>query len=226
MTEAVDISQAQRRYFRGRILGWYRESARSFPWRGVADPYRVAVAETLLRQTSANMVVPIYMEFLRRYPDAPSLAAASPEEVRELIRPLGLFFRADQLVGLAREVVGQYSGRVPEDRRGLESLPGIGPYIAGAVLCFAFGQPEVIVDTNVLRVYRRVFGLGPHSTRVGPDRATIAVASAMLPQDHRASDFNLALLDFAALVCSHYSPRCGNCPVLDMCFSANSSGGQ
>ena len=203
--------------FQKAILGWYVSNSRSFPWRETDDAYRIAIAEIMLRQTFAEKVVPVYRAFLQVYPNVSTLSQADPEEIRRLIRPLGLLYRAGQMVTLAKSVVGQHRGRFPDNRKALEALPGIGPYTASAILCFSCGQPEAIIDTNVLRVYRRFFGLGPHSTQRGPDKRTIEVARDMLPSGREAHDYNLALLDFAALVCTHYSPKCEQCILSSDC---------
>lgn len=211
------LSPAQKRYFRAGLLAWYEANKRFFPWRETNHPCEVAVAEILLRQTFARKVVPVYNHLLVRYPDLSSLAAANAAEIRELIRPLGLLYRAKELVALAQQVVDRHGGHFPDNREALEALPGIGPYAASAILCFAFGHPEPIVDTNVLRVYRRAFGVRQHTTQAGPDKDTLTIATAMMPKDRRAHDFNLALLDFAALVCTHYSPECPQCPLSKGC---------
>ena len=144
------------------------------------------------------------------------MARADVEEVRDIIRPLGFLYRADRLKAIGEKLVRDFGGTVPRGEKDLLSLPGVGPYTANAVRAFAFGEPVAIVDTNVLRVYRRVFSTGPHSTLRGPDKATVEVAKVALPEE-RARDYNYAMLDFAALQCTHYSPKCHSCPLLEAC---------
>jgi A/G-specific adenine glycosylase len=198
------------------ILSWYGEHHREFPWREAKTPYDVLIAELLLHQTFARKVVPVYLQLVASYPSPAHLSGANPEDILDIIRPLGFLYRAGRLVDLGKVLVRDYSGVVPWDERQLLSLPGVGPYTANAVLCFAFGKPVAIVDTNVLRVYRRIFSTAEHTTGLGPDKASVEVARAVLPQGH-ARDFNYAILDFAALVCTHYSPKCTACPLLKIC---------
>lgn len=209
-----------RKWLRHNILTWFRHNKREFPWRQTDDPYQIYVAEVMLRQTFADKVVPVYNTFIEKYPNVNILSKADPDEVRELIYPLGLLYRADQLVEFANKLVSKHNGKFPKSRERLEELPGIGPYTSSAILCFAFGKTEAIIDTNVLRIYRRFFGIGEHSTQRGPDKETIETARDIVPTKN-SGKFNLALLDFAALVCTHYSPKCGNCPIAEKCVYNN-----
>jgi len=194
---------------------------RAFPWRETSDPYRIIVAELLLQQTFARKVVPIYEEFLRRYPSATELARAHASKIRSLILPLGLQYRAKTLKALGRILVEENAGKVPDDLRSLLKLPGVGAYTANAVLCFAYGKRRPVVDTNVVRVLQRFFGskkpLRPGET----DRMIWEFAERVLPQ-RDARRYNIAILDFAALVCTHYKPQCSTCPLRKHCKAAPS----
>jgi A/G-specific adenine glycosylase len=160
-------------------------------------------------------VIPKYREWLRRYPTLEALAAAPAGEVREAWYPLGYNVRPRRLRAIARTVVRRHGGRLPRTRQGLLALKGIGAYTAGAVLSFAFEQPAAILDTNVRRVLRRVW-LG-EETRVG-DHALWNLAERLLPR-RRAYDFNQALMDLGATVCTARAPRCGTCPLSRICVS-------
>lgn len=211
----VTAAAAARRAFRRRLLAWYRRNGRDLPWRRTRDPYRVLVSEMMLQQTQVARVVPKYREWLRRYPSLEALAAASAGEVREVWYPLGYNVRPLRLRSIARTVVRRHGGRLPASRDGLLGLKGIGAYTAGAVLSFAFGQDAPIVDTNVRRVLRRVW-VGEH--RPVRDRALWDLAARLLPRG-RAYDFNQALMDLGATICTARRPRCGVCPLARMCAS-------
>jgi len=212
---AVEAVPSARRAFRRRLLGWYRRNGRDLPWRRTRDPYRVLVSEIMLQQTQVSRVVPKYREWLRRYPSLGALAEASTGEVREAWYPLGYNIRPLRLRAIARTVVRRHGGRLPSTRDGLLALAGIGAYTAGAVLSFAFGQDAPILDTNVRRVLRRVW-LG--EGRPARDRALWDLAARLLPKG-RAYDFNQALMDLGATVCTARRPRCGACPLARMCAS-------
>lgn len=200
------------------VLEWYATHARDyFPWRQrPVDPFKTLVFEMLVHQTFARKIVPVYLTLTERYPTPQHLAEADVEQVRDIIRPLGFLYRADRLKAIGERLVGEFGSEVPRSEKDLLSLPGVGPYTASAVRAFGFGEPVHIVDTNVLRIYRRVFSTGPHSTLRGPDKATVAIAREALPAD-RARDYNYAMLDFAALQCTHYNPKCASCPLLGVC---------
>jgi len=203
------------RVFRRRLLAWYARRGRDLPWRRTRDPYRVLVSEVMLQQTQVARVIPKYREWLRRYPSLGALAAASTGEVREAWYPLGYNIRPLRLRAIARTVVRRHGGRLPRTREELLALKGIGAYTAGAVLSFAFGQDAAILDTNVRRVLRRIW-MGERS-RVR-DRALWELAARLLPRG-RAYDFNQALMDLGATICTARAPRCGACPLARMCVS-------
>jgi A/G-specific adenine glycosylase len=211
----VTADPAARRAFRRRLLAWYGRHGRDLPWRRTRNPYRVLVSEIMLQQTQVSRVLPKYREWLRRYPSLERLAAASAAEVREAWYPLGYNIRPLRLRAIARTVVRRHGGRLPATRDGLLALAGIGAYTAGAVLSFAFGQDAPILDTNVRRVLRRVW-LG--DGRAVRDRALWGLAERLLPRG-RAYDFNQALMDLGATVCTARKPRCGACPLARMCAS-------
>jgi A/G-specific adenine glycosylase len=209
--------------FQRSLIDWFKKNKREFPWRQTNDAYRIAIAEILLRQTFARKVVPVYETLLFEYPDIYSLAIAKPQQIESIIYPLGLIYRASQLIKFADYIINSYGGEFPDTRKELESIPGIGQYSASAILCFAFGRAEPIVDTNVMRIYRRFFGIEEHSTSKGPNKYIFEISKELIPRSKKSKDYNLALLDFAALVCKHYKPKCCICPVNEHCEYFNSS---
>ncbi len=207
-----------RRWFQRRLLAWYGRHGRDLPWRRTADPYRVLVSEIMLQQTQVDRVIPKYHEFLGRYPTLEDLAQAPVEEVRRVWYPLGYNVRPVNLVGIARETLARYEGRLPDDAAALRSMRGIGRYTAGAILSFAYQQPAAIVDTNVRRVLGRVF-LGPRRlARLRGQAAMWGLAEALVPR-RRAYDYNQALMDFGATWCTARAPRCSECALKRRCAS-------
>lgn len=206
--------------FKRRLLAWYRSVARDLPWRATRDPYRIVVSEFMLQQTQVSRVLEYYPRFLARFPTLATLAAAPPRAVREAWDGLGYYRRADNLRRLARTVVDDHAGIIPDDPATLESLPGVGRYTAGAVATFAYERRAPAVDTNVARVLTRVFRLrGPDGAR--RERRLWSLAERLLP--HRpatAWQFNQALMDLGATICVARTPRCDGCPVAAACRSA------
>jgi A/G-specific adenine glycosylase len=211
-------SPPDRRRFRRRLLDWYRRHGRDLPWRRTTDPYHILVSEVMLQQTQVDRVLPKYHEWLERYPTFEALAAAPEGDVSQTWRPLGYNVRPRRLHAIARESVERYGGTLPSDEATLRSFKGIGAYTAGAVLSFAFGQRAAILDTNVARVLFRVFvGRGDvkaHAMR----RHLWDVSRTVLPMRH-VFDFNQALMDFGATVCTARKPKCLVCPMQDGCAS-------
>ena len=208
----------RRRWFRRRLLAWYRHNGRDLPWRRTRDPYRILVSEIMLQQTQVDRVLPKYPEWLEKYPTFEALAAAPAREVSHAWRPLGYNIRPRRLHAIARESVASYGGELPADEATLRSFKGIGAYTAGAVLSFAFGQRAAILDTNVARVLFRVF-VGRGEPRSHAMKRTLwAISRAVLPHRH-VFDFNQALMDFGATVCTARKPACPACPLRRACAS-------
>jgi A/G-specific adenine glycosylase len=205
-----------RRTFRRRLLAWYDHHGRTLPWRSTSDPYHILVSEVMLQQTQVHRVLPKYHEWLARYPSLEALARAPEDDVAETWYPLGYNIRPKRLQAIAREAVANYGGRLPSDEATLLSFKGIGAYTAGAIRSFAFRERAAILDTNVARVLFRVFiGRGEpnaHATK----KALWRISSALVPRK-RAFDFNQALMDFGALLCTARKPKCLVCPMTSLC---------
>ena len=209
---------AARQVFRRRLLRWYRRNGRDLPWRDTRDPYRILVSEIMLQQTQVDRVLPKYHEWLDRYPSLESLAAAPEAEVIDAWRPLGYNIRPKRLQAIARESVTKYGGELPGDEATLRSFKGIGAYTAGAVMSFAFGKRAAILDTNVARVLFRVFVGRGDPRGHAMDKRLWAISRAVLPHRH-VFDFNQALMDFGATVCSARKPLCGGCPMKECTYA-------
>jgi A/G-specific adenine glycosylase len=205
-----------RRLFRRRLLAWYRRNGRDLPWRRTRDPYHILVSEVMLQQTQVDRVLPKYAEWLGRFPTLAALATADEDDVTETWRPLGYNIRPRRLHAIAKESVANYGGELPGDAETLLSFKGIGAYTAGAVLSFAFGQREAILDTNVARVLFRVF-VGRGHPKAHAMRAQLWTLSRTLLPVRHVFDFNQALMDFGATLCTARKPKCLICPMRGSC---------
>ncbi|MFI5179025.1 MAG: A/G-specific adenine glycosylase [Vicinamibacterales bacterium] len=205
-----------RQWFRRRLLAWYRRHGRDLPWRETRDPYRILVSEVMLQQTQVDRVLPKYQEWLTRYPTFHALAEAPEAEVVRTWYPLGYNIRPRRLHAIAREAVSTYGGTLPDDEPTLRSFKGIGEYTAGAVMSFAFGKRAAILDTNVARVLFRVFLSRGNPRGHATDRHLWEISRTVLPHRH-VFDFNQALMDFGATVCSARKPQCLICPMKSKC---------
>jgi A/G-specific adenine glycosylase len=204
-------ADTDRRSFQAGLLAWYAGSRRDLPWRGTRDPYAVLVSELMLQQTQAARVVPAWRAFLDRFPDVQALARAPLADVLTAWRGLGYNRRAVNLQRAARALVEDHGGVVPDDFDALLALPGVGPYTARAVLAFAFDRDVAPVDTNVARVLARAVANGPL-----PRTEVQRLADQAVP-DGLGHDWNQALMDLGAAVCTARAPRCAQCPVRGAC---------
>jgi A/G-specific adenine glycosylase len=196
---------------RARVLDWFDRAGRGLPWRATRDPYRVLVAEVLAQQTQAARAADAWPRFLERFPDVAALAAATPAEVLRAWQGLGYNRRALALRATAQAVVER--GGWPGTVEGLAALPGIGPYTARAVACFALGLQVAPVDTNVARVLARAL-TGGDPSQLGP-AARQRLADAAMPRG-LAWEWSSALMDVGALHCRP-RPRCDGCPLAPRC---------
>lgn len=201
------------------LLGWYERHGRAhLPWRTTRDPYRILVSEFMLQQTQVDRVLPKYEAFISRLPDLASLAAASTADVLRLWQGLGYNSRAVRLQQIAREVTQRFAGVMPSDEQTLRSLPGIGPYTVAAVRAFAFDEDDAALDTNVRRVTHRVL----HGLEHPPIAAAAQLdedARALVPRG-RGHDWNSAMMDLGATICTARAPKCLLCPLQTVCAAA------
>ena len=196
--------------FRGRLLAWYDVHARDLPWRESGDPYRVWLSEIMLQQTRVAAVIAHYHEFLRRFPTVEKLARAREASVLAAWSGLGYYRRARMLHAAAKVVVRELGGKFPSSSEGLLELPGVGRYTAAAIASIAFGEPVAVVDGNVERVLQRISG-----RRLGGEDFWRA-AEEWLDRE-RPGDFNQAMMELGAMVCTPRAPACLTCPVVELC---------
>jgi len=197
------------------VIAWYGANARDLPWRRTRDPYAILVSEVMLQQIQVARAIPFYLAFLERFPTVQELAAAPLAEVIRVWGDLGRYRRLVNLHRAAQRIVAEFGGEVPRDVATLRSLPGVGPYTAGAVACFAFEQDTGFLDTNSRRVLRRLF-VGTEAEAAANDRELQALAERVVPAG-RGWVWNQALIEFGALHCAARRPACAACPVRVHC---------
>ena len=198
------------------LLAWYDRCARTLPWRGFHDAYRTWVSEAMLQQTRVETVLSYYRRFLSRFPDLPSLAAASEAEVLKEWEGLGYYSRARNLWRGAQQVMAEYGGVLPRDPELLRKISGIGPYTAGAIASIAYDVPVPAVDGNVIRVLSRVYGIRTDASAPETRRRIETLAASLVPEE-RPGDYNQAVMDLGATVCVPGTPDCGRCPLSAFC---------
>lgn len=206
------------RVFRNRISRWGHENVRDFPWRRTCDPYALLVAEVLLQHTSAQQVSSSFPMFMRKFSTASKLARACVPDIERVIKRLGKLHRARDLKKMAIMLLDRHKGKVPSTLVDLLELPGIGRYSAAAVLNAAFGEGLPVVDSNISRVFRRFFLTSWSAEDIKRKPEPLEFTSTIIPKT-RTHQFNLYMLDFAALVCVDGKPNCQICPLFSVCPS-------
>jgi A/G-specific adenine glycosylase len=197
---------------------WYAAHRRDLPWRQSADPYAVWVSEVMLQQTQVATVRGYFERWMARFPSVRALALAEEADVLHAWQGLGYYSRARNLWRGARAILQDHGGAVPVTDADLRSLPGIGPYSAGAILSIAHGLRAPIVDGNVVRVLSRLFALHGDPSRA-PLKADLWRLAERLVPSERPGDFNQAMMELGATVCTPRSPRCGECPLAKQCLA-------
>ncbi len=199
------------------LLAWYRANRRDLPWRRTRDPYGIWISEAMLQQTRVETVLDYWPKFLQRFPNIAGLAAAREEDVLAAWSGLGYYRRARSLREAARAIVEKHGGEFPRERESVLDLPGIGPYTAGAVLSIAFDQREPLIDGNVARVFSRLFAIDDCLGTPKSERRLWDLARELLPRSQSPGDWNQALMEFGALVCTPRAPRCEECVLATHC---------
>lgn len=198
------------------LVEWYRAHARDLPWRRPGTTaWGVLLSEVMSQQTPVARVAPIWEEWLRRWPDPASFAAAGADEVLRAWGTLGYPRRALRLLECARTIVAEHHGEVPDDVDALLALPGVGDYTARAVACFHFGQNVPVVDTNVRRVHARL--IEGNFLQPPAAKAELKKVAALLPDDGTGPTVSVAAMELGATVCTARSPECEVCPVRAQC---------
>jgi A/G-specific adenine glycosylase len=208
----------QKNFFREKIIQWYRENRRRLPWRETNDPYKIWLSEIILQQTRVAQGIPYYLNFIDRFPDVASLAAASEQEVLRLWQGLGYYSRARNLHRCAKVIAEQLHGTFPSGFQELQKLPGIGPYTAAAIASIVFKEPVAVVDGNVFRVMARVFGIEKDISQPGSKEYFFSRANELIPKEY-PDEYNQAVMEFGALQCVPQNPACETCVLRNGCFA-------
>jgi A/G-specific adenine glycosylase len=200
--------------FSSDILAWYDQHKRTLPWRSDSpDPYAVWISEVMLQQTTVKSVIAYYYRWMERFPTVQTLAESSIDNVLHLWAGLGYYSRARNIHKAAKVIVDDCSGVFPSSVNNLTKLPGIGKYTAGAIASIAFGQQAATVDANISRILARVHGVKRDSNF---DKQIWQIADSLVP-DHRAGDYNQALMDIGSAICTSKNPICTLCPISTHC---------
>jgi A/G-specific adenine glycosylase len=205
-----------------RLKKWYQKSQRRLPWRETKNPYFIWVSEIMLQQTQVNTVIPYYQRFIRRFPDMERLAVAGLQDVLKEWEGLGYYARARNLHKAAGVVLEKFGGNIPDHWDGFKSLPGVGDYIASAVLSIAFNKPYAVVDGNVKRVLARLTAMDAPVNQSASYKRFRRVAEALLDHEDPGT-FNQAVMELGAVVCRPGKPDCKICPVKRWCLAFQSN---
>ncbi|WP_409273912.1 A/G-specific adenine glycosylase [Neobacillus sp. SCS-31] len=216
MNRLENIENIHIKQFQEDLISWFRAEQRNLPWREDKDPYKVWVSEIMLQQTRVDTVIPYFQRFLAQFPTIEALADAEEDKVLKAWEGLGYYSRARNLQAAVREVKEKYNGVIPDSPKEIATLKGVGPYTAGAILSIAYGIPEPAVDGNVMRVLSRILLIREDIAKPSA-RRIFEEAVRKLISHESPSDFNQALMELGALICTPTSPSCLLCPVREHC---------
>lgn len=203
-----------------KVLSWYRVHKRPMPWRDIDNPYLVFISEFMLQQTQASRVMDLFPAWVKRFPDLPTLAKARVRSVLVAWSGFGYNRRALNLHASAGLILKRHDGVIPRDPDILHGLPGIGAYTAHAIACFGYRVRTPVVDVNIRRVFGRVASVQKDPRHDLNEKDAWSLAERWLPRTHYY-DWNQALMDLGAQVCTARVPRCGDCPLQELCSSAH-----
>lgn len=205
-------------HFRRALLEWWDSNKRDFSWRRTSDPYKILIAEMLLRKTTAQQVEGQYNKFLEKYPSIRSLSRANKITLVNLLKPLGMeYIRAEVLKRFAKSILNENNGEIPLKIENLLKIPGVGMYASCAVLSCAYRKKVPMVDANFIRLIGRIFNLRSTKARARNDKVIWEFARNLVPS-RKSKEFNLAVLDYAALICKSRNPSCDICVFRNYCL--------
>lgn len=208
--------------FSQRLLKWYIANKREMPWRNEKDPYKIWISEIMLQQTRVDQALPYYNRFISEFPTVQKLAAAGQQDVLKAWEGLGYYSRARNLHAAAKTVVNDLDGKIPQDYDEIIRLKGIGPYTAAAITSIAFNKAHAVVDGNVIRVICRFFGIR-EDTRLASVKKQVQQLADELIDYKKPGDFNQALMELGARVCTPSGPDCSSCPLKADCVACKTA---
>lgn len=206
--------------FRNIILQWYNGNKRKLPWRETAEPYRIWVSEIILQQTRVDQGLPYYMKFIDRFPDVNSLAEATEQEVLNVWQGLGYYSRARNMHLTAKKIMSHFNGIFPYDYNSLIKFKGIGSYTAAAISSVCNSESKAAIDGNVTRVLSRYFGIQDTVGSSDMIKKIRWISAQLIPEEH-PGDYNQAMMEYGAVVCTPAAPRCNECALNRTCFAFN-----
>ncbi len=218
VNELKNIEKIVIKNFQDDLINWFKEEQRELPWRKDQDPYKVWVSEIMLQQTRVDTVIPYFNRFIQWFPTINDLANANEDKVLKAWEGLGYYSRVRNLHSAVKEVSEKYNGQVPNTPKEIADLKGVGPYTAGAILSIAYGIPEPAVDGNVMRVLSRILSIWEDIAKPST-RKIFEKAVRELISHEEPSNFNQALMELGALICTPTSPSCLLCPVREHCHA-------
>jgi A/G-specific adenine glycosylase len=204
------------RFFTRKVTRWAVSNPQEYPWRSQKTAYSVLLSEFLLQRTMAWQAIPVFTSIMQKYPNLLKLANCKLPTLKRIIRPIGLINRANRIKQVFQQIRDNFAGIVPDKFDKLIQIPGIGRYIANALLCFAYNQPVAIVDGNVIRIFRRFFLLTPLKKTLEHDEAIWALAKSLLPEKNYQV-YNYGVLDLGINICRPKQPKCYECPLNPYC---------
>lgn len=199
-----------------KLIEWYQETHRHFPWRETNDPYKIWISEIMLQQTTTEAVIPYYKRFIEKFPTIQKLANANLEDVYKMWEGLGYYRRAKHIHETAQIIMDKYQGIFPRDYQDILSLKGIGPYTAGAISSIAFHQETPAIDGNVLRIIARQYLIKDNIALSKTQKKVTEIVQGLLV-GYDASSFNQGLMDLGATICRPLHPQCEKCPIQESC---------
>lgn len=204
-----------------KLCEWGEIHREEYPWRYISDPYGILISEFMLHRTQARQAVPVYKRFINEFPELKEINSNDEDEMKDIMKPLGLRWRTENMIRALKVIHEKYDG-VPTDIDKLSEIEGIGQYIAGATTCFATNQPVVLIDTNIVRVLGRIFGLNLQGEPRRRKEVAKAIERAIYLENPR--DFYYTLIDFAHQVCRAKKPQCHVCPMTNLqCYCKTKS---
>lgn len=217
----ITISNDLKERFQKEISKWANENLINYPWRNKRTPYKVLICEILLTRTKASQVDPVFRKFLKKYPNLDTFIKAKLKDIEDLIKSLGLLFRASRLKELANQLENEFNRQIPDNFNDLKALKGIGDYGANAILCFGYGKKKPLLDSNFIRIYERFFNITSKTKTPKTDKFLWRFSESLLPHEGYVQ-FNYGILDFGGNICLSKNPKCSDCPLnIDCHFYSN-----
>ncbi len=216
----ISISLELKKQFQSIIFIWGSQHIINYPWRENRNPYKVLVSEILLIRTRASQVSPIFKEFMIKYPSLEEFLNSQSEIIKQLFSSLGLHFRARFIEAIKTKIKKDYNNEIPNNIKDLKSLKGLGNYSANAILCFGFNQRRALLDTNFIKIYKRVFNVQSKIKTPKNDKYLWEFSEFLLPEKNFVR-FNYSILDLGGIICKHRNPQCNICPLGNVCYFNN-----